>query len=188
MTLFTQIVQLFFSFFKIGLFSYGGGLAMVPIIRDEMVAKFGIAIQEFADITTVSQMTPGPLAVNMATYVGYKVAGIVGSVAATIGVALPSFLLILLVVFLLRKVGDLPQMNWIMKGIRPVTVGVLCSAGIFFIEQSVFRSGALSFDLSDIRYMSFVIIGLVLFLSIRFKKVNQIWWLLLAGGLGLVLF
>ena len=92
------IIKLLLTFAKIGAFSIGGGYAMLPYIQNEVIKTHGwMTIQEFSDILAISQMTPGPIAINSATYVGYKVAGVPGSIAATIGVALPCFLMILLI-------------------------------------------------------------------------------------------
>ena len=87
------LITLFLTFFKIGMFSYGGGYVMLPMIYQEL-EKFGLSMQEFSDVVAISQMTPGPIAVNAATYIGYKSAGFAGAAFATLGVSLPSFILI----------------------------------------------------------------------------------------------
>ena len=91
------LFELFYSFFRIGLFSFGGGYAMIPWIQSEILHHGWLTADQFADIVAVAEMTPGPIAVNSATYVGYMTAGVVGSMVATAGVTLPSLLLILLV-------------------------------------------------------------------------------------------
>ena len=119
-------VTLFVMFFRIGLFSFGGGLAMLPLIF-QSVKDFGMmTASEFSDLVALSQVTPGPIAVNAATYVGFNGAGIPGALAATLGVALPSFILILIVVQFL--------------GIRPVTVGLIAAA-VLFVGETVLVNG-----------------------------------------------
>ncbi|MDR1180058.1 MAG: chromate transporter, partial [Spirochaetales bacterium] len=131
-----SVLQLVWSFFKIGLFSYGGGYAMVPMMQSEIVSHNWIPIREFADIVAISQMTPGPIAVNAATYIGYRVAGIFGSAAATLGVTLPSFILVILVTHFLQKFKESHTVNSILTGIRPATVGLIAAAVIFFARMS----------------------------------------------------
>ncbi|HBX49220.1 MAG TPA: chromate transporter, partial [Clostridiaceae bacterium] len=87
-----MLMQVFFCFFKIGLFSFGGGYAMLPLIQKEVVDKYAwVSVQEFIDVVAISQATPGPVAINTATYIGYKTSGVIGSAMATLGVTLPSF-------------------------------------------------------------------------------------------------
>ncbi len=96
-------LDLFLSFFKIGLFSFGGGYAMIPLIQKEITRNGWITPSEFVDIIAIAEMTPGPIAVNSATFVGYKTAGLFGGLVATIGVALPSAMLIFLIADFIQK-------------------------------------------------------------------------------------
>jgi chromate transporter len=134
----TVIAQLVWSFFKIGLFSYGGGYAMVPMMQDEILSHNWIPVREFADIVAISQMTPGPIAVNAATYIGYRVAGIFGSAAATFGVTLPSLILVILVTHFLQKFKESLIINSLLSGIRPATAGLIAAAVVFFARMSFF--------------------------------------------------
>jgi chromate transporter len=131
-------LQLFLSFFKIGMFSFGGGYAMIPIIQREIEAHGWIEAKEFADIVAVSQMTPGPIAVNAATYIGVKIAGVFGSAVATFAVSLPSFIIIIAIANFLVKFKESNSINSVLKGIRPVTTGLISSAIIFFAQMSIF--------------------------------------------------
>jgi chromate transporter len=133
-------LELAWSFFKIGLFSFGGGYAMVPLMEREIAAHGWLAAREFADIVAISQMTPGPIAVNAATYIGFRVAGVAGSASATLGVFLPSLFLVLLVAHFLRKFKESPFIEGVLSGIRPATVGLIASAVVFFAEMSVFTA------------------------------------------------
>ena len=115
---------LFWTFFKIGLFSFGGGYAMIPLIQNEVEQNGWLSTKEYADIIAISQMTPGPLAVNAATYVGAKVSGIFGAISATLGVSLPSFILIVIIAHFFIHFKDNAVVESILRGIRPVTIEI----------------------------------------------------------------
>jgi chromate transporter len=136
--------HLFVMFFRIGLFSFGGGYAMLPLIF-QGVQDFGImTAAEFSRLVALSQVTPGPIAVNAATYVGYQYAGLGGAAAATFGAALPSFLLILIVMHFIQKFEESKSLNAVLCGIRPATVGLIASAVIFLAENSIFNGSLMS--------------------------------------------
>lgn len=141
------LIQLFVMFFRIGFFSFGGGYAMLPLIF-QGVQEFGImSSTEFSRLVALSQVTPGPIAVNAATYVGYQYAGFWGAVAATIGVSLPSILLITLIMHFIRKFRENQALGSVLHGIRPATVGMIFSAVIFLSESSLFNGKILSSEL-----------------------------------------
>ena len=128
---------LFSMFFRIGLFSFGGGLAMLPLIF-QCVQDFGImSAHEFSNLVALSQVTPGPIAVNAATYVGLNYAGLPGAMIATVGVCLPSFVLILIVMKFMEKFKESKGLEGAFMGIRPVTVGLIGAAAIFVAETSL---------------------------------------------------
>ncbi|MDF2522532.1 MAG: Chromate transporter [Clostridiales bacterium] len=133
-------IKLMWVFFKIGLFSFGGGYVMIPLIQKEIEANGWVDPREFADIVAISQMTPGPLAVNAATYIGVKTAGFWGSFFATLGVSLPSFIIILLIARFIAQFKDNKNVESVLKGIRPVTIGLMASAVLFFAEMSIFTA------------------------------------------------
>lgn len=136
--------NLFIMFFRIGLFSFGGGYAMLPLIF-QGVQEFGLmTAAEFSRLVALSQVTPGPIAVNAATYVGYQYAGLAGAAVATLGVSLPSLLLVLLVLRFLRRFEESRAMNAVLEGIRPATVGLIASAVIFLAETSILNGPILS--------------------------------------------
>lgn len=133
-------LSLFAMFFRIGLFSFGGGLAMLPLIF-QSVQDFGMmTAAEFSDLVALSQVTPGPIAVNAATYVGFNGAGIPGALAATLGVSLPSFVLMLLVVRFLERFQESKGIQGAFAGIRPVTVGMIAAA-VLFVGETVLVNG-----------------------------------------------
>ncbi len=118
-------------FVKIGLFSFGGGYAILAMIKQEVVLNYGwLTETEFFDIVAVSQMTPGPIAINAATFIGYQKAGIAGAIVCTLGVILPSLLLMLLVTLSYVKLRQRPWFNRIFYRLRPLAVGLIASAAI----------------------------------------------------------
>lgn len=143
-------LQLFWSFFKIGMFSFGGGYAMIPLIQEEIQAHGWVEAKEFADIVAISQMTPGPIAVNAATYIGVKTAGVLGSVFATLGVSLPSFILIVVIANFLVKFKESRVIESALKGIRPATTGLISSAVVFFAGMSIITA---NLSLEKIKYL-----------------------------------
>lgn len=130
---------LFLQFAKVGLLGFGGGLAMLPMIYQTALTFGAMSKGEFSNLVAISQMTPGPLAVNAATYVGYNTAGVFGAVVATLGEATPSFILISLVVSLLTRFRESPLVEGAFQGIRPVTAGLVGSAFVM-VGESVFTS------------------------------------------------
>ena len=133
---------LFTIFFKIGLFGFGGGLAMLPLIF-QSVQTFGImSSQEFSNLVALSQVTPGPMAVNAATYVGFNYAGIPGAMVATLGVCLPAFILMIIVFKFIHRFNDSKGIQGAMTGIRPVTVALIGTAAIF-VSETVLVKGSL---------------------------------------------
>lgn len=179
--------KLFLIFFRIGLFSFGGGYVMLPLIYKEIQTLSLIPVQEFSDIVAISQMTPGPIAVNAATYIGYKSAAFAGAAFATIGVALPSFIIILLIDSFFTKFKENKIVKEVISGIRPATVGMIASAVIFFAEASIFKG-----ELSEINWLeplkSVNIPALVIFIltiigATKFK-ISPITLTILAGIIG----
>lgn len=146
----TLIIQLFLTFFKIGFIGFGGGLAILPLVYQGISAFSPITQEEFANLVGISQATPGPIAVNAATYVGFLTAGIPGSLASTIGVAIPSFILVSLTVKFIDKYKESRLVQGGFLGIRPAAMGMIASAFIFVGESAAFPGGigAGSFDLA----------------------------------------
>ena len=136
-----MLATLFWIFFKIGIFSFGGGYAMLPLIFKEIQVLGLMPVKEFSDIVALSQMTPGPIAVNAATYIGYKSALFWGATVATVGVTLPSFLIILVIDSVFTKFKESMVVKAILSGIRPATVGMIASAVIFFMKTSILKGG-----------------------------------------------
>ncbi len=193
------LFELFLSFFKIGLVSFGGGYAMVSIIQKEVMVKGWLTAAEYARVVTISQMTPGPIAVNTATYVGAKVCdsspwfSFLGSFVATLGVSLPSFIIMLLVAGSLKKLSDTNVLKWVMGGIRPAVIGFMLAAVIFFGKLAFLKSGAVVTHASDAGAIAQavnplgLIIGLAAF-GMHYKfGVGPIHIILITGLAGLLL-
>ena len=135
-------LHLFYTFFKIGLFGFGGGYAMLSMIQGEVVTRYGwLTPQEFTDIVAISQMTPGPIGINSATYVGFTATGSVwGSIIATFAVVLPSFILMLTISKFFLKYQKHPAVEAIFAGLRPAVVGLLASAALVLMNAENFGS------------------------------------------------
>ena len=170
-------LQLFLSYLKIGFFGFGGGYAMLSLIQNEMVTRHGwMTATELADIVAVSQMTPGPIAINCATYVGYTVTGNVwGSLLATVACCLPPMTIMLALVIFYRSVRNNRYMRSALTWMRPVLVGMIAAAAIMFINRETFF------------HWSSVIICLASFYAV-WKKVNPIYVMFAAAGVGILLY
>ena len=128
------LLQLFFSYLKIGFFGFGGGYAMLSLIQNEVVVRNGwLTGAEFADIVAVSQITPGPIAINSATYIGYAVAGIWGSVVATFAVCLPAMTLMILITRFFLKLHDNKYLTGVITGMKPVVIGMILPAALLLM-------------------------------------------------------
>ena len=179
-------LQLFYTFFKIGLFGFGGGYAMLSMIQGEVVTRYGwLTPQEFTDIVAVSQMTPGPIGINSATYVGFTATGSVwGSVVATFAVVLPSFILMLTISKFFLKYQKHPLVEAVFKGLRPAVVGLLASAALVLMNKENFgdwRTEPMTFGIS-------VALFAATFYFTRFRKTNPILVMLICGVAGLLIF
>lgn len=132
-----SILEIFLTFLKIGAFTFGGGYAMIPLIQEEVLGHGWLSMEEIVDFIAVSESTPGPIAINMATYVGTRVAGLWGAAVATFSVVLPSFIIILLIAKLFSKFSSNKYVDAAMSGVRPVVVGLI-AASVFSVGKAVF--------------------------------------------------
>ena len=137
------LLELFLSFLQIGAFSFGGGYAAMPLIQAQVVTKYHwLSMAEFTDLITISQMTPGPIAVNSATFVGIKIAGIPGALIATLGCILPSCIIVTLIASLYLKYRNLSLLQGILGSLRPAVVAMIASAGGSVLISGVWGSSA----------------------------------------------
>lgn len=170
-------LNLFFVFFKVGLFSFGGGYAILPLMQHEVVdVNKWISFKEFMDIVAVSQITPGPISINLATHVGYRIGGTLGSTIATTSVVLPSIIIISLIVIFLKRFSKLPVVQRIFKSLRVTIVGLILAAGIVLFVKENF-----------IDYKSYIIFTSVLIGGLVFK-IGSITLIILSGVAGAILY
>ena len=182
------LLQLFLSFAKVGLFCIGGGYASMPLIQNEVVdGHHWITMHEFVDIFTISQMTPGPIGINAATFVGAKIAGIMGAIAATAGFVFPSVIIMLLMAYLYFKYGDLGIIRGVLNGLRPAVVALIASAGVGIMTLAFWDKADLPISLAETNIRG-VVIFLISMGLIYSGKMGTIKVLLLSGVLGLVNF
>jgi chromate transporter len=176
--MFIKLCQLFFGFAKIGIFGFGGGLAILPLIY-QSVNQFGMmSASEFAKVVAISQATPGPIAVNAATYVGLKFAGFPGATAATLGVAVPSFVLVLITVKFIDRYRESRGLKAVFAGIRPATAGLIAAAFVFVAETALFTEKT-----SRPMLIPMIIFAATVAASGKFK-VSPILLIILSGVLG----
>ncbi len=171
-------LQLFWVYIKIGLFGFGGGYAMLSLIQEQVVNRYGwITSQEFTDIVAISQMTPGPIGINSATYIGYAATGSVwGSVIATFAVCLPSFILVLIISYYFARMKNNKYVTAAFLGLRPASVGLIAAAALMLMNHENF-----------IDYKS-ILIFIAAFTLTYYYKVHPILTIALAGVAGALLY
>lgn len=191
------LAKLFLAFFKIGLFGFGGGLAIIQLIYDSIKEFANISPEQFANIVAIAQVTPGPVAVNSATYVGYEVGGYLGSALATLGVATPAFIIIAMVANAVERYKESAAVKGALEGIRPATVGLIAAAVITIGSAAVMpknslggnfavlRGLSLSVGNSHIDVISIVLCGLTILLIQKFK-INPMLVLVIIACVGAV--
>ena len=187
------IIKLFVTFAKVGAVGFGGGLAILPMIYQGVRSFAYISSQEFANLVGISQATPGPIAVNAATYVGYLVAGVPGSLAATLGVAFPSFIIVSLTVRFIERFKESRLVKGAFVGIRPAAIGLISSALVFVSESALLRCDFKDIDFSSIQTALSAVNPLALALAavsiflVGKLKLSPITVILIMGGAGAVL-
>ena len=187
-----NLLKLFWTFFKIGLFTFGGGYAMIPMILEETTQLESIESEEILDFIAISESTPGPFAVNIATFIGYEEAGIFGATLATLGVTLPSFIIILLLVKIIEKIKDNRFFKSIIKTVMPLVIGLIISTVINISLSSLFNISSFNnikneFSLNLTPLISLIIIILMhlLLFSLKKKKLAPIYTILICASLGI---
>lgn len=174
------LLNLFLSFAQIGLFSVGGGYAAMPLIQHQTVDFHSwLSLTQFTDLITIAEMTPGPIAVNSATFVGLRVAGVFGAIISTLGVIFPSLIIVLLLAHLYYKYHELSLIQSVLSSLRPAVVALICSAGLSILILAVFNSKHINFA-ADIDYLSIILFILALFV-LRKTKFSPILVMLSCG-------
>lgn len=182
------ILTLFISFLQIGLFSIGGGYAIIPLIQEQVVnAHNWLTLQEFTDIITISQMTPGPLAVNTASFVGIRISGISGAIVATLGSILSGFIISIFLYNFFKKHKDIDSVSNILKGLRASSIGLIASSTSTIILIAFFQSSSFDVKATSINITAIIIFAISLFL-LRKYKINPMLIMALTGFIGLFLY
>lgn len=185
------LLKLFVSFFQVGLFTIGGGYAALPLIHNQVVTVHQwLTTTEMADVITLSQMTPGPISINAATFVGTKLAGIPGSLAATAGFVTPSCIIVLTISYFYFKYKDIHVIKGILTGIRPVVVALIATAAISTMVSAFWNDVPFEFSMAMLRQTNWIGVGLFaasLFVLIKFKP-DPILVMSGSGVVGLILY
>jgi len=177
-------LELFWTFFKIGAFTFGGGYAMIPLIQSEVVSKGWMQLEQLVDFIAISQSTPGTFAINISTYIGYEKAGLLGGLLATTGVILPSFIIILIVARAYAAFCENIYVKGCMSGLKPAVVGLIAATVISVGKTALFpNSITLDYIISAQFIASIIIFAITGFLAI--KKVNPILIIVTSAGLGI---
>ena len=185
-------LELFLTFFKIGLFTFGGGYAMIPIVQDAVIANGWLTEEAFMNFIAVAESTPGPIAINMATFVGSSQAGILGAVLATLGVVLPSFIVILLISAVLKKLINRSGVQAVLGGIRPATVALIVGTALTLALSTLFGFNGINGGFS-VESKSLIILGIIILIGAVYKKIfkkkiSPILMILISGVLGILFF
>lgn len=181
-------LELLWSFFQIGLFSIGGGYAAMPLIQHQVVDIHPwLTVTQFADIMTIAEMTPGPVTINSATFVGIRVAGLPGAVIATVGCVLPSCAIVTLLAFLYYRYRQLRVVQGILTALHPAVVAMIASAGLTILILALFGMRTVPAGLAGFRWQAAVIFAAAL-IVLRKWKVNPVFVMLGAGAVGALLY
>ncbi|PKK87572.1 MAG: chromate transporter [Tenericutes bacterium HGW-Tenericutes-8] len=180
-----ELLKLFFVFFRIGLFTFGGGYAMIPMIRQEMLNGGYLTVDQINQFIGIAESTPGPFAVNMATFAGYHTFGILGAVFATLGVVLPSFIIILLIAYYSDRFIKTFIAQTILSFLKPVILGLILAAGLGVLLHAILGNylETVTFD-----YIALIIFGVVMILSRLVKKLTPIHLVLISAFMGVILY
>jgi len=181
-------LKLLISFFLVGLFSIGGGYAALPLIQEQVVdTNHWLSMAEFTDLITISQMTPGPIAINSATFVGNRVGGLGGSIVATLGCVLPSFIIVLILAYLYYKYKNITLVQGILGGLRPAVVALIASAGFSILITAFWGNTGFSVKMEDLNVIAVGLFAASLFV-LRKWKLNPIWVMTGSGVIGMAIY
>lgn len=185
---------LFYTFFKIGLFGFGGGYAMLSMIQGEVVTKYQwLTTSQFTDIVAISQMTPGPIGINSATYVGYSAVvnagyspamGVLGSAMATFAVVLPSFILMFTITKILIKYRETDLVDTMFSLLRPTVVGLIAAAALILMTPENFSAP----DINPWQFYISIFLFVAAFVGTQFFKINPIKMIIICATAGFILF
>lgn len=182
-----MLMKLLLVFAEVGLFSFGGGYAALPLIQSLVVEKMGwLTMAEYADLTTIAQMTPGPIFLNSATFTGLKMAGFIGSIVCSFGAILPSLIIVLILSWIYTKYRSLPAVKTVLTTLRPAVVAMIAKAGVTFLLLAVFGSMDLM-EISNIRWVE-VVVFIGCFYMLRKYKTDPVKIIFGSAVVGTVLY
>lgn len=181
-------LRLFYEFFKVGLFAIGGGMATIPFLADLSEKTGWFTSQQLADMIAVSESTPGPIGVNMATYVGFSTAGVFGGIVSTLGLVTPSVIVIILVIQILKKFNENPIVKSVFSGLRPASLGLIAAAFVTVAEVSLINADTWSFGENILKLFNFksLALAVVIFFMMKKIKVHPIFYILGSAVVGIL--
>ena len=182
------LLDLFLGFLKVGCFAFGGAYGAIPLIRDVVLSYGWLTDEALTYMIAVSESTPGPIMVNLATYVGSNQAGLLGALLATAAVVLPSFLIILLVTALLQTAIKNPYVQAILRGLKPCVIGIVLATGTYMVLRNCFPISSTGFDPRGLTITLLLAAAAVLWPRLRKKKLSPIGMILLSAILGILLY
>lgn len=182
------LFKLFLAFIQVGLFSVGGGYAAIPLIQEQVVDTYRLmTLEEFSDLITVAEMTPGPIAINSSTFVGMRLSGILGAVICTLGCIIPSFCICLTLAHFYYKYRSVNGVQKVLAALRPAVVALIASAALSILVLALFQTDLFSAKIADLRYVELGIFGISLFILRKFKA-NAITIILGSGVIGTIIY
>lgn len=185
-----ELLYMFWVFFKVGLFTVGGGLAAIPLLQVEVLNEGWLTNSEFADMIAVSESTPGPIGVNIATYVGYSQFGPIGSIVATMGIVLPSVIIIILIAQFVKRFRDHKIVEGIFTGLRPAVTGLILGAAgvISMIALFTYDKYEVTNKVIDIFNIPALIMFAIFMVATRVTKYHPLYYIIAAGVIGIFVF
>ncbi len=182
------LVKLFLSFLQVGLFSVGGGYAAIPLIQYQIVDVHHLmTMEEFSDLITIAEMTPGPISINSSTFVGTRLSGVLGAIICTLGCIIPSFIICLTLAHFYYKYRNFSGVQTVLGALRPATVALIGSAGMSILMLGLFQSNIFNIEIGNFHVIEFVLFGVCLFLLRKFK-INAITIILGSGVIGTIIY
>lgn len=185
--------ELFYTFFLIGLFTFGGGYAMIPMIQEQVVGKGWVSADALTDFIAISEVTPGPFALNISTFVGNNVAGPFGAVCSTLGVILPSLIIIIIVAMIMNKFIKNRFVQGALNGVKPIVLALILSTALLLFVKVIFFgghsiTGEFTFDLRSFALLITLVMFLIIYKKINKKSLNPILLLGLSALMGIIIF
>lgn len=182
------ILKLFWEFFKIGLFTFGGAYGAIPLIRESVKSNDWLTDEAFSDMIAISESTPGPIMVNAATYIGNTQGGISGAAAATFGVVLPSFIIIILISAFLKKAMNSKPVSSVLSGIKPCLAGIILATGLYMAFSAIFSlEGAFIADFQTLLIFAVLIAISAIVFAVKKKNISPIVLICISAVLGILL-